>query len=657
MHQQAKQFFEFGPFRLDPTERTLWRDDCPISLPPKLFDTLCALVERSGHLVEKDEMLKLVWRDAFVEEGSLTRAVSRLRQILETSEGDARYIETIPKVGYRFVASVRRVREIEQDLILEEQVGSRISIESAASTALLRSFAAAAEVSATPLPASAALEGAAPHRRTMRPALWWSTGALLAALAVLVIPRLSGDRSRTVGSPAALSVVVLPFRSAAPSVSNGELGLEVAEELSSRLGRLRQIAVRPVRDEGDGKGRSPLQAGRELKADWVLEGTIREEPHRDVYSVRLLDVSTGRARWSKDFDAPPRDSLAAANTISITIADALAPEISARDREMLEEPHAERLDAYQLAMKGRLYMNRFGKGTMAAGEFFQLAIEKDPHYSLAYSGLAACYTDLFNGLVIGYGEAAPGARLNALKAVELDGTSAEAHLALGMVRAYFDWDWDAAEREFRRAQELRPNYTSVHVARGDIANRLGRFDEALRELRVARDLDPVSPWIPTLIGETLRRSGQSDQAIEELERAVAMSPGEGAPHYMLGLVYEGRGKYESAIAEFLRCFDAYGIKVTAAAVRKANEEGGPMSAYRAWLERCEIDRGIKAVRIAQIHLVLGQPHSALDALELGFTERSSEIYAIGAEPTLTKLRAEPRFQTLLKKMKVPARTL
>ncbi|HKD16859.1 MAG TPA: tetratricopeptide repeat protein, partial [Thermoanaerobaculia bacterium] len=430
----------------------------------------------------------------------------------------------------------------------------------------------------------------------------------------------------------------------------------VAEELSSRLGRLQRLAVRPAHSEV-GQARDPLRAGRELKADWIIEGTIREEPHRDVYSVRLLDVSNGRARWSKDFDAPPRDSLAAANTISITIADALAPEISVRDRETLEEPHAERLDAYQLAMKGRLFMNRFGKGTMAAGEFFQLAIEKDPHYSLAYSGLSACYTDLFNGLVIDYAEAAPGARKNALKAVELDDTSAEAHLALGMARAYFDWEWDAAEREFRRAQELRPNSTNVHVARGDIANQLGQFDEALRELHLARDLDPVSPWIPTLLGEALRRAGQTDQAIEELQRAIAMSPGEGAPHYMLGLLYEGRGTYEMAIAEFLRCLDAYGIKVTAAAVRKASEEGGPMTAYRAWLERCEIDRSIKAVRIAQIHVVLGEPGPALDALEMGFAERSAGICSIGVEPTLAKLRSEPRFQELLRKMKVPARSL
>ncbi|HTY43476.1 MAG TPA: winged helix-turn-helix domain-containing protein [Thermoanaerobaculia bacterium] len=657
MHRQAKQFFEFGPFRLDPSERTLWREDRPIPLPPKLFDTLCALVERSGHLVEKDEMLRLVWPDAFVEEGSLTRAVSRLRQVLASRDGDAPYIETIPKIGYRFVANVRVVREVEEDLILEEHVASRFSIEeSGPSSDLVRTLDTAGALSAAPALASRTIEAAAPPRRPRR-ALLWAAAVLLPGLAALLVFRGTG-KGPAPAAAAPRAVAVLPFRAVGPSISDGELGLEVADELSSRLGRLRQLAVRPAHGEEGSPGGNPLQAGRDLKADWVLEGTIREEPHRDTYSVRLLDVPSGRTRWARDFDAPPRDSLSAANTIAIGLSDALAPEITVRDRETLEEPRAERLDAYQLVMKGRLSMSRGGsRGTMAAGDYFQLAIEKDPHYSLAYSGLAGCYTSLFDGLVIDYAEAAPSARSNALKAVELDGTSAEAHLALGMVRALFDWDWVAAEREFRRAEELRPNYPSVHVARGYVASQLGRFDEALRELRMARELDPVSPWIPTLIGETLRRSGQSDQAVGELQRAASMSPAEGAPHYKLGMVYEGRGSYETAIAEFLRCLDAYGIKATAAAVRKANEEGGPMSAYRAWLERCELDRGVKAVRIAQIHLVLGEPARALDALELGFQQRSSEISGIGAEPTLAKLRSEPRFQELLRKMKAPAHTL
>ncbi len=651
MSHPAKQVFEFGPYRLDPAERALSRDDQPINLPPKLFDTLCALVERSGHLVEKDEMLKLVWRDAFVEEGSLTRAVSRLRQVLGANNGDASYIETVPKVGYRFVAKVRLVSTMESDRILERHADSRASIEETRPSALL-------EASTTPVPSSDWPRAAAPpSRQKLGTASMWGAGVLLAVVAILVLPRVSGDRTRDARAAPAHAITVLPFRLLGPKISDGDLGIEVAEELSARLGRLGKVAVRPAAAQGNEPARDPLQVGREPNADWILEGTIREEPHRDAYSVRLLDGPSGHVRWSRDFDAPPRDSLAAANTIALGLSEALAPEISERDRETLQEPHVERLDAYQLVMKGRLSMSRGGKGLIAAADDFELAIQKDPRYALAYTSLADCYSTLYDNLVISYADGAADARRNALKAVELDGLSADAHLSLAVVRGRFDWDWDGAEREYRRALELRPNDAGIHTSRGYFENEIGRLDAALQELRKARELNPVSPWIPTLMGETLRRSGQDDLAIEELRRAVSIDPALGAPHYKLGLLYEARGMYDTAIDEFLRCLDAYGIQVTAAAVRKANEEGGPMNAYRAWLERCEIDRSIKAVRIAQIHLVLGQPDRALDALEMGFTERSAGIYAIGTEPTLARLRSQPRFQELLRKMRVPVRSL
>jgi tetratricopeptide (TPR) repeat protein/TolB-like protein len=451
-------------------------------------------------------------------------------------------------------------------------------------------------------------------------------------------------------------MIVLPFRSVGPSLSNGELGRDLAAELTSRFGTASSVILRPSPAALDDRAPDPIQAGRDAKADWVLDGTLREDPGRTAYSVRLLATRDGGALWSQDFESGPDDFVSGASTISIGLAEALAPQISAHDREALEEPHAQHLDAYRLVMKGRLAMSRGGKGVMEAGDYFELAIQKDPHYAPAYASLASCYTTLFDNLVIAFGEGAADARRNALKAVELDGVSADAHLSLALVHSRFDWDWTGADREYRRAIELGPNEASVHVGLGYFDNELGRFDDALQELRTARTLDAESPWIPTLIGETLRRAGRSDEAIEELRRAIAMDPELGTPHYKLGLVYEERGMYETAIAEFLRCLDAYGISTTAAAIRKANEAGGAMGAYRAWLERCEIDRNVKAVRIAQIEEVLGRRDRALEALETGLVERSAGIYEIGTEPTLSKLRSEPRFQELLRRMNVPTRS-
>jgi DNA-binding winged helix-turn-helix (wHTH) protein/tetratricopeptide (TPR) repeat protein/TolB-like protein len=656
MLSEQTRLYEFGSFRLDPAERTLFRDDEPVPLPPRLFDTLCALVERSGHLVEKDALMTRVWQDAFVEEGSLTRAVSRLRQVLGAQEDGTPYIETIPRVGYRFVANVRTVRQVDSDLILEEHVGSRISIEhSEAPVALLKSLAPTTEEVSTPARPTPAIE-APPRRRTGTVALLVVAPVLL-AVAGYTIARLSGTGGSRASSPPPRAVAVLPLRPVGPSPTNGEFGSMVTAELTSRLGRLSHVVVRPPPPAPSAASPDPIRSGKDVKADWVLVGTTREATDHAELSMRLLDVADGRALWSQDFRCGPGDSQDAANTISIGLANALAPKISVRDRETLEEPQAEPPDAYQLVMKGRLAMSRGGKGLLSSGDYFQLAIEKDPHYALAYSSLAAFYSALYENMVVNYAESAVEARRNALKAVELDGVSGDAHLALAEVHGLFDWDWAGADREYRRAVELRPNDAIVHASLGEFYDELGRLDDSLRELRIARELNPVSPWIPALMGEALRRAGRNDQAVEELQRAISMDPALGAPHYILGMVYQGRGMYETAIAEFLRCLDAYGVRETAAIVRKANEEGGPMNAYRAWLARSEMSRDIKAVLIAQIYEVLGQPDRALDALEFGVAERAPWIYSIGAEPGFANLHSQRRFQELLRKMNVPARSL
>ena len=245
------------------------------------------------------------------------------------------------------------------------------------------------------------------------------------------------------------------------------------------------------------------------------------------------------------------------------------------------------------------------------------------------------------------------ARVNALRAVELDGSLAEGHLALAWVRGWFDWDWEGADRELQRAMELRPNEPTVHFRKGSLACDLGRFDEALEELRKAQVLDPVSPIIPTLIGETYRRSGRPDLAIEELRKAEAMDPEFGPPHYKLGEAYEEKGMYEAAMAEFVKCMAAFGYHDAEKSLRRALEKEGPMGAYRAFLMMDVGSPETSAYRMAQTYEVLGQRDQALAALEKGLELRTAGIYAIAAEPAFANLRGERRFQNLLRRMNLP----
>ena len=628
MADAERRLFEFGPFRLDPQERTLLREAEAIPLPPKLFDVLLVLVERSGRLVKKEELLRLVWKDAFVEEGSLTRSISRLRLMLGDGANGHRFIETVSKAGYRFVASVECAAARESLLVPGKE-----------------------PLSLPPSPVAAdALKTPQQHRR-------WR-GLLVSAAALVLLTTgsllLMAARRHEAASTRVRSLAVLPFQSD-PSHSHSDFALEVSDELTTKLGGLERLAVRPAgsverveKSESD-----PIRIGKNLGVDWMLDGTIQSSGDRARLWVRLTDTLNGRVLWSARYDEPLDDPIAAVNATTAGLASALAPQLSARDREVLARPETEDLDAYQLYMKGRLDYIRRGQSTLAAIETFQKAIRKDPRYSLAYAGLADSYSVLFDFHVLSSAEAAPNARINALKAVQLGDTLAETHLSLAWVRAWFDWDWAAAERELQRAGELRPNDPEVFFRKGIFESGLGRFDEALRELRRAQQLDPVSPLVATVIGKTLRRSKQFDLAVEELRKAEAMDSNFGPPIYNLGEAYEEQGMYEAAVGEFLKSMKAFGTQETERAVRQGYEQGGPMGAYRAWLQRLEGDGSMNAVRVAQIYEVLGQPDRALETLERGCDERAADLFVIGAEPSFENLRREPRFQKLLRRMNLP----
>ncbi|HTO78044.1 MAG TPA: tetratricopeptide repeat protein [Thermoanaerobaculia bacterium] len=622
MPETERRVFEFGPFRLDSEERVLLRDGQDVALPPRLFDVLRVLVERGGRLVRKDDLLHLVWKDAFVEEGSLTRSISRLRQVLEGSNGHP-FIETVAKSGYRFIASVRVVEPV---------------------------------ASPTPAP-TPRVAIAPPPAFATRPrrghGLLVSVAALVIVAAGLLI--LISARHREAIPTPVRSVAVLPFTASEPSSPASDLGLQLADQLATKLGGLERIAVRPLEavTRAAKTGNDPIQVGRDLGVDWVLDGTIQRTGERAHVAVRLTDAREGRRLWTAQLDEPFGDPLALSNAAAAGLAAVISPQLSARDREILTSPDRENLDAYQLYMKGRLMSGRRTSATVQAIDAFEQAIRKDPTYALAYAGLADSYALLYDHQAASWEETAPAARRNALKAVALGDSLAESHLALAWVRAWFDWNWTAAQQELRRASELRPNDPEVYFREGSLESETGRFDAALRDLRRAEELDPVSPLIVTLIGKTLRRAGRLDLAFEELRKAEAMDPESALPYWNLGLAYEQQKKYDAAIGEFLKCLAAFGVDETEGVIRRAFDREGPIGAYRAWLERLQGSGDILDVRIAQIYEVLGQPEKALEALERGVDTRAADVYTIGIEPSFENLHGDSRFQQLLRRMNVP----
>src|SRR5205823_5064329 len=436
----STRFYEFGPFQIDKLNHILLRDGESLPLKPKVFDTLLLLVENRGRVLDKDELLSRLWPDTVVEESNLSQNVYLLRKILgEEPRGEA-YIETMPKRGYRFVASVNEVEDAGADLIPKEPSQPSSVVEETDEHGFARKYAAEAE--------QAIQEKALATSRWKKPASSWKLAAPAVAF-LLVFGMASAfyvwitSKSKSVESRAPIkSIAVLPFKPLSSDAGDEYLGLAIADTLITRLSNMRQIIVRPtsaVRKYGRPE-QDVLAAGREQNVDFVLEGSTQRWGEKIRVTLRLLNVRDGSPVWSFQGDEQSTNLLAMQDSISEQVARALIPKLTGEEKNLLAKHYTENAEAHELYMRGR-YLWSSGAADVAknrkAIEFFIRAIEKDPKFALAYSGLADTYTVL--AADVGPSEAMPKAKDAAMKALALDDALPEAHVSLGRVKAYYEW--------------------------------------------------------------------------------------------------------------------------------------------------------------------------------------------------------------------------
>jgi DNA-binding winged helix-turn-helix (wHTH) protein/TolB-like protein/Tfp pilus assembly protein PilF len=606
--------YAFGPFLLNTRERRLLRDGEVVPLTLKAFDLLSLLAENGGHLLEKDELLRRLWPDAVVEENNLTVTMSTLRKALGEDPADRQYIETVPRRGYRFVADLRP----------------------------------AAEPAASP---------AAP-----RPAA--STLPLKAALAACVVLAgvLAWRWTRQDGPPAALpvrSMAVLPFRSLAND--NEYLGLGMADALITRLGGTKLLIVRST---GAVRRYSlpdldPVAAGRELQVESVLEGSIQTAGGRVRTTVRLLRVSDGSALWAGTFDEPLTDIFAVQDSISERVAAALALELTEAQRSLLTRRYTSDTEAYQLYLKGRFFWNKRTREGFERGiTCFQQAIEKDPTYALAYSGLADSHIGLAFYHYVAPHEAMPRAREAAAKALQIDGSLAEAHASLAHVKTNYEWDWAGAEPEWKAALALKPDYATGHqwYAVHYLAP-LGRMEQAIAEAGRARDLDPLSAVFNAFVGGTLLFARQYDPAIAESRKAIDLHPDFGVAHWFLGRAYLKKGWFAQALPELQAAVTLSGgsplMKGTLGVGQALSGDRAAARATKAELERLRSEGYASALDVASIHTALGERGRAFEWLERAHAERAFHLIYLNVWPELEPLRSDPRFQDLARRVGLP----
>lgn len=648
MSKKAKQLYEFGPFRLDAIERLLLRDRKPVLITPKAFDTLVALVEKSGHVVEKDQLMERVWPDAVVEEATLAQNISTLRKALGESSSEQRYIETVPKHGYRFVASVRQVSTESADLIFEEHTRSRVLIEREQE----------AGPAGEPSLASASIEEPFATSAKVKAVLKWRASlvvlvvcAAVASTATILLLKASKGQSPT---PAAIrSIAVLPLENLSGDPAQEYFADGMTEELISNLTQIRafsRVISRTSMMRYRGSNKSLPEIARELNVDAVIEGSVQRSGGRVRVTAKLIPAATDSPVWTSNYERDVSDVLKLQSEIAWAVANEIRIQITAEERARLASARSVDPQAHEAYLLGRYHLRQDNEqGLRQAIEYFERAIKIAPDSAAAYAGLSDAWR--FRGLtgIVDFKEAESPAREAALKALELDEQSAEGHISLAMIKQNYDWDWTGAERELRRALEIDPGSLDTHTNYGYFFMHVGRHDEAIREGEIAVQLDPLSSVTHSALGRFLYRAKRYEEALPHLLRAVELEPRSLHANYRLGELYAQMGRYDEAIAAY--------EGTTPTMPRDGNFQAAIARVYALMgrhREARQMLRGAKANPFitAEVYVALGDKNEAFRILEKAVTEHQL-MTVLKVEPPLESLYSDPRMKALLRRMNLP----
>lgn len=549
MNEQIEIIYVFESFRIDVKKRRMFHGDQPVALTSKALNTLLYLIEHRGKIVTKDELMDAVWFDTIVEENNLTQQISTLRKILGERAGEYHFIATVPKQGYSFISPVKEISAVE----VEEKTENEIVLQEYSQSNITIDFSNQKDDEVTSIKQI---------RKTLPRFSKFSSrrvqaAAIISVCLVLIIGiyfRSKSQNSFSGAKETPKTLAVLPFKILNSEGNDDFLGAGISDSLAAKLGNVENLTVRPTSSviKLAKQTDDPLAAGRELKVDAVLNGSIQRNGDRIRVTVQMLDVKSEKIIWGRSFDENFSDIFSLQDTISTDVAKVFNDKLTDSEQKGLKKHSTENVEAFQAYMRGRYLWNKRDEDSLLKGiRYFQNAVNLDPKYALAYSGIADSY------LVLAYyhignpsfGEDLQNARLTAQKAIELDDSIAESHNSLAYVE-FYSGNSPAAEKEFKRAIELNPNYATAHHWYSNFLATQERDEESLREIKIAANLDPVSPIINATLGEHFYYARNYDEALAQLNQTIELDDSFFTTHYLLGMVYEQKGLYEAAIAEF-----------------------------------------------------------------------------------------------------------
>jgi TolB-like protein/DNA-binding winged helix-turn-helix (wHTH) protein/Tfp pilus assembly protein PilF len=628
--------YRFGPFELRPHTRELYKLGIKLKLRPQPLEVLRALLDANGEMVPREQLREMLWNsETFVDfDQSLNTCIKELRAALNDSAAEPRYIETLPKLGYRMIVPAER----DSGLELSQPEALRES---------------------APAPGSPAAAFVQPPRLR----LVLTAAAVVLALAATIYFAWSESHGRlAVSAPRRVMVAVLPFENLTGNQDQDYFSDGLTEEVITQIGetdpeRLGVIARTSVMHYKNLAEPLPQIAG-ELGVQYVLEGTVRREAGRVRISAQLIQVKDQTQLWSHEYERDVNDLLVLQDEMGHEMADELrrslrepGPAPAAQPR-----PNPPTSEAYDLYLKGLYFLNqRTIPGFHQALDYFQLAIAKDPKYAGAYAGLADSL--VLDGEYGGGVEAQymPKAREAALRAVRLDDSLPEAHTALALIVQNYDWDWDTADKEFRRAIELNPSYATGHQWYAEHLMWEGRFNEALEESERARELDPLSLIIAADNGAILYYSRQYDKSIVKLKTVLELDPSYPRGHIVV-YPYEEEGRYAEAIAE-LKSVAQITNESTFALMREAYIYGrsGKEAEWREVLKKMQKMNAaapMSPMVFAWAYLGHGDKDKTLELMYEAYEQHSNVMTSLKVEPAFDPLRNDPRFIELLHRVRL-----
>jgi len=645
MSRQVRQVYEFGPFRLDPEKPCLWRDGEPVSLTPKAVETLLVLVQQNGRLVEREQLMNAIWPDTFVEDGNLNFNVSMLRKALGTDEAGEQYIQTVPRHGYRFNAEVREVAEEVPVLIVEKHTRAQVVIEE-------REFPTADEL-AVEKPALMPAPLSSKHQRLYAVggavALLVAIGAITWFLWHKWVTQPSGSVS-----PAIHSIAVLPLKSLRSEEFDRTLSLGLTDTLVTRLGTLHSIVVLPVSNAGVAP--DSIEIGRKLKVDAVLEATLQRTDSRLRINARLLRVGDGALIWSGSFDESETDLFKLQDALSLQITESLGARLNPGEMALLTRRDTQNREAFHAYWRGRFFLEKRNP-EKAVGEF-QQAITLDPNYALAYTGLADAYIWQASFTSNEDSELYRKARISTDKALELDPNLADGYSSLGRIQHWYEWNWEGAEKSFRRAIELNPNSVNAHQFYSRLLTTLGRYDEGLTEIYRAQELDPRSADLGVPLSGILERRGEFDEAIRVLRSTLDMDKDSRFARRGIANAYLLKGDYAQVIELGNREFpnpkeaDFAWASMLASAFHKSGQLAKATEMRNRLKKLAEKDP--KSLFFLALHdTEIGRTDEAVAALRKCIDLREERVVTIKDEPRFSALKDDPRFREILQELNLP----